>query len=143
MINKGGDKYSLKRDDLIFPELSFIINGVMFAVYNQLGGNHPEKYYQQAVSVGLKNKSIKFIEQYYVPLKFENEIIGKYYLDFLIENKIVLELKRGRYVPPVIYNQTLQYLEALNLPLALIGCFAQDCVVIKRIINHNWTNENS
>lgn len=129
--------YTLRRNDILFPELSFIINGVLFEVHNQLGGGHAEKYYQKAVAIGLKNKELKFKEQQYAPLTFQNENVGRYYLDFLIEDKIILELKRGRYVPIAIFNQTKQYLEALHLQLAIIGCFAQDCVVIKRIVRNS------
>jgi len=38
-----------KRDDLIYPELSYKINGILFDVYNELGPGHKEKYYQAAV----------------------------------------------------------------------------------------------
>jgi len=127
--------YSIRRNDLLYPELSFQINGALFEVFKQVGGGHLEKYYQKAVAQSLKSKNISFVEQYYVPVKFQNEIIVKYYLDFLIENKIVLELKRGRYTSLGVINQTKQYLKALNLQLAIIGCFATDAVITKRILN--------
>jgi GxxExxY protein len=116
-----GGKYIIRNKNLLHPELSFTVNGVLFNVFKQLGGGHEAK--------------IKYKEQYYVPLTFNNKTVGKYFLDFLIEDKIILELKRGRYLPINILNQTKGYLSALNLELALIGCFAQDTVVIKRIIN--------
>lgn len=130
-------KYNLRRKDLLYPELSFKINGVLFDVFKQLGGGHHEKYFQKAVKIGLKNIGLNFVEQFYVPLKFNNEIIGKYFLDFLIEDKIILELKRGKYVPAQVIQQTKQYLSALNLELGLIACFTHREVVIKRIINLN------
>jgi len=122
-MDKGG-----VQTNFLYPELSYEIRGTLFDVHNELGGGHKEKYYQKA-------KNISFVEQYYVPVKFQNEIIVKYYLDFLIENKIVLELKRGRYTSLGVINQTKQYLKALNLQLAIIGCFATDAVITKRILN--------
>jgi len=130
-------KYIVRRDDLLFPELSFKINGVLFDVHKQLGGGHNEKYYQKAVAIGLKNKGINFTEQQYVPLTFQGEYVGKYYLDFLVERKIVLELKRGQFVPAHIIQQAKQYLELLDLQLALIACFTYKGVIVKRIINQN------
>ncbi|EKE07391.1 MAG: hypothetical protein ACD_18C00100G0005 [uncultured bacterium] len=129
------NKYVVNNKNLLYPELSFEINGILFDVFKQIGGGHLEKYYQKAVALGLKNKNINFKEQYYVPLKYENEIVGKYFLDFLIEDKIVIELKRGQFVPANIINQTKQYLVSLNLELALIACFTHKGVFIKRIIN--------
>lgn len=136
MIHDGG-KYTVKNKNLLYPELSFIVNGILFDVHNQIGGSVPEKYIQKSIAVGLKKKGLQFKEQYHVPIYFEGVAIGKYFLDFIIEEKIILELKRGRYVPKNIFDQVNKYLDALNLKLAIIGCFAQDCVVIKRIINHN------
>lgn len=127
--------YFLKRKDLLFPELSFKINGILFDVSNQLGGGHKEKYYQKAISMALTKANLKFIEQKYVPLTYNNEIIGKYFLDFLIEDKLILELKQGKFANAFIIKQTNQYLAALNLQLALIACFTNNGVVIKRIIN--------
>ena len=75
---------------LIYPGLSYTVNGILFNVHNTLGGGHKEKYYQKAVAAGLSFKNIKFEEQYYVPLKCYNKTIGKYYLDFLIQSTFFL-----------------------------------------------------
>jgi GxxExxY protein len=126
----GGDQTKF-----LYTELSYKIRGCLFDVHNALGGGHKEKYYQKAVAEALRSKNISFVEQYYVPVKFQNIIVGKYYLDFLVENKIVLELKRGRYTSVGVINQTKQYLNALDLKLAIIACFATDAVITKRILN--------
>ena len=121
---------------LLYSDLTYKINGAIYDVHNQLGGSQPEKYYQKAVAVSLKQIGISYEEQKYVPLEFNGVHIGKHYLDFLIEDKIVLELKRGRYIAKNVYNQVSKYLETLNLPLGLVACFASDVAVIKRIVNH-------
>ena len=132
---EGNRKYTVNRKDLLYPELSFEVNGVLFEVFKQMGGGHSEKYYQKGVAAGLCQKKIEFKEQFYVPLKCFGENVGKYYLDFLIEGKIILELKRGKFVPIKVIDQVKQYLETLNLQLALVACFTTDGVVIKRIVN--------
>jgi len=136
-MNTKGGKPSIQRPDLLYPKLSYEINGVLFDVHNAIGGAVPEKYIQKAVAEGLRKKNISFEEQYYVPLIFEGKTIGKYYLDFLIEKTIVLELKRGRYIPRAVFSQTLGYLDSLDLKLAIVAGFAYDAVIIKRVINHN------
>lgn len=125
----------IEREDLLYPELSYKIVGALFDVHNQIGGGHPERYYQKAVAIALTNIGLRFSEQYYVPLQFAGKKIGSYYLDFLIEDKIILELKRGRYTSLAVLNQTKQYLQVLSLQLAIIASFATDCVVTKRVIN--------
>jgi GxxExxY protein len=128
-------KYRTRRIDLLYPELSFKITGVLFDVHNTLGGGHPEKYYQKAVALGLKEQGIHFKEQFYVPVQYSQVTIGKYYLDFLIEDKIILELKRGKYYSRGVINQTRQYLDALELKLGILACFGHDSVITKRIVN--------
>lgn len=133
MINKD---YVVRRKDLLYPKLSFRINGILFEVFKQLGGGHEERYYQKAVAAGLRKEEIKFKEQFYVPLNCFGEKVGKYYLDFLIDDKIVLELKRGQFISAQIIHQTKQYLDSLHLKLGIIACFTYKGVIIKRIINN-------
>ncbi|MFH1946685.1 MAG: GxxExxY protein [Candidatus Magasanikbacteria bacterium] len=135
MDNKGGKKYIIRRKDLFYPELSFKLNGIFFEVAKQLGGGHQEKYYQKAIKIGFEKSGIKFIEQAYVPLKFDNEIVGKYFLDFLVEDKIVIEIKRGEFISRKIIDQTKQYLETLDLKLGLLVCFTHGGAIIKRVVN--------
>lgn len=84
-----------KRDDLIYPELSYKINGILFEVYNELGPGHKEKYYQSAIQEALKQNKFKVERELYVPLKYNDVKVGKYYLDFLVDDNIVLEIKKG------------------------------------------------
>ncbi|GEM_PF-3199407 len=98
-------------------------------------GGHQEKFYQKAVGIGLATDQIKFCEQVYVPVKYNGEIITKHFLDFLVDEKIILELKRGQFVPAHVIRQTKQYLQALDLELAVVACFTYSGVVVKRIIN--------
>jgi len=81
------------RNDLLHPELSYKIVGATFEVYNNLGPGYLEKYYQRAIAVALKESGLKFKEQVYATLIFKDVKIGKCFFDFLIEDKIVLELK--------------------------------------------------
>ena len=131
----GGKLYTVRKKDLLFPELSFTINGILFDVAKTLGGGHKEKYYQSAIAEGLKNKGVQFREQVYVPLTYLNQKVGTYFLDFLIDDTIVLELKRGEFISTSIIQQTMQYLTALKLKLGILACFTHGGVVIKRVAN--------
>lgn len=131
------DKYVIAREDLLFPKLSFQINGILFDVAHQLGGGHREQYYERAVRVGLQSAGLSFREQVYVPVRYKEQTIGKYYLDFLVEEKIVLELKRGQFIPANVILQTKEYLAALQMTLGLVACFTHKGVFIKRIVNQH------
>ena len=134
-MDQGGKQYKIIRKDLLYPKLSFLINGVLIDVAKTLGGGHREDYYCKAIETGFNLKNIKFEREVYTPLKYKEQIVGKYFLDFLIENKIILEIKRGKFVSVSVIEQTYQYLSAMKLKLALIACFTYNGVVIKRVIN--------
>ena len=125
------------RKDLIYPELSYQIVGVLFEVYNQLGPGYPEKYYQKAIAEELKNYNLSFQEQVYSPVIFSEKIIGTNYLDFLIENKIILEIKKGSRFSKEHIDQILTYLKTKGLKLGIIANFGPKELKFKRIINLN------
>jgi GxxExxY protein len=126
---------NLRRDDLIYPELSYKIGGILFEVFNELGPGLREEYYQRAIALALKKYKLKYAEQVYAPLKFDGVKIGSYYFDFLIEDKIILEIKRGDYFKPSYIKQINEYLIVSNLSLGLLANFTNTGVKIKRIVN--------
>jgi GxxExxY protein len=125
----------LVREDLLYPELSYQIIGCAYDIYNELGPVHQEKYYQRALAQILKQRNIPFEEQVYSPLKFQGKVIGKLFLDFLIEKKVIVELKKGNYYSKRHIDQVLEYLRTSNLQLAIIINFGSDKVSYKRIVN--------
>ncbi|PIQ68311.1 MAG: hypothetical protein COV91_04795 [Candidatus Taylorbacteria bacterium CG11_big_fil_rev_8_21_14_0_20_46_11] len=120
--------------ELVEKELSYAVTGILFDVYNELGGGYPEKYYQRAVSIALKKKRIPFEEQLLLPLKFEEESIGRFFLDFLIGKKLVLEIKSAPKLYPRDTKQVLSYLRRSNIPLGILANFHRQELQTKRIL---------
>lgn len=128
-------KNELQRTDLVYPELSFGIVGVLYDVYNKLGYGHQEKTYQRAVALALAGKHIVFQEQLFVPVFYEQHKIGNQYFDFLIEGKLVLEIKKGDHFSKSHIDQVYQYLVSSKLQLGILAYFAPQNVHYKRIVN--------
>ena len=128
-------EYKIKKDNLIYPELSFKIVGVLFDAYNELGYGYQEKYYQKAISVILKESKLTFKEQVYFPIKIMEEKIGNYYFDFLIEDKIVLEIKKDEKFKKKNVEQVYSYLKSANLKLGILANFTKNGVKYMRILN--------
>lgn len=122
-------------DTLIYPELSYQIIGILFEVHNLLGNRYQEKYYQRAVAVKLKKSKLSFKKELSVALVIDNEKIGKYSLDFLIEDKIILELKTKPLFTANDYRQIKAYLQATNLKLGILANFFGESLEYKRILN--------
>ena len=126
------------REDLIYRDECFKIVGVLFSVYKELGGSLLEKYYQKALALAFKKTGIKFTEQFPVKLYFEKELIGKFFIDFLIEirdAKIVLEIKKHENFGLKNIDQVKSYLKALNLQLGILANFTHSGVKFKRIVH--------
>jgi GxxExxY protein len=124
-----------KDEKVIYPELSYKIVGCLFEVYNELGSNHREKYYQSAVEQELINAGIGYNKELKADLRYKNKIVGKNYFDFLIDDKIVLEIKVGSYFKKKDFEQVLDYLKTSGYKLGIVGLFKKDEVKFFRILN--------
>lgn len=122
------------KKQLLHKELSYKVIGTLFDVYNTLGPGYQEKYYQKAISVSLKKNCLKFKEQVHVPLEYNQIKIGNYFIDFIIEDLIALEIKAKAYFHQRDIKQVLAYLNAHELELGLLANFTTSGLVFKRIL---------
>lgn len=122
---------------LIYPELSYKIVGAMFAVHNALGPTYAEKHYQQALEKAFKAEKLEFTPQADIPLFYKDsrQKIGFFKADFLIEHKIVLELKTVRQITYDHCRQLMRYLKQTKYQLGIIANFRRQRLETKRIIN--------
>lgn len=81
---------TLRRKDIIEPDLSYRLIGVLFDVYDTIGPNHREHVYQKAIAQALVKRGMLFKEQARVPLQYDGKQVGAYILDFVIEDRIIL-----------------------------------------------------
>lgn len=125
----------MNNPNIIEKELSYKIMGILFEVHNKLGGEYQEKYYQRAIAKAFKENKISFKEQIPVDLNFNGEKIGKYILDFLVERKIILEIKAAPRLKPIYFRQVRAYLKAHHLELGILANFKGDLLTYKRILH--------
>lgn len=120
--------------ELIYPELSYRIVGLLYKIYNRLGGGYQEKVYQQALRNELLLNELHFLEQVRTDINYGRKTIGRYYLDFIVDHKIVLELK----VAPRFYAkdimQVLNYLRSSGLELGILASLNRNNIFYKRIL---------
>lgn len=120
---------------LLYPELSYKILGILFKVHTELGGEFEEKYYQRAVEkMFIKNK-ISYKRELKSDVIFDGEKIGKYFLDFLVEDRIIVELKAIPKVLPIHFRQVRTYLKVNGLELGIIANFRGGKLTYNRILN--------
>ena len=125
----------LNRQDLVYPELSYGIVGCAFEVHNSLGGGHHEKYFQRALSEAFKNHDLNFSQQVYCPLQYKGKVVGRNFMDFVVDDKIVVEIKKGNRYSKQHINQVVDYLKTNKKKLAILINFGLSEVSFKRIVN--------
>ncbi|HCR52284.1 MAG: hypothetical protein A3F53_01390 [Candidatus Zambryskibacteria bacterium RIFCSPHIGHO2_12_FULL_48_10] len=116
-----------KDSKLLYPKLSYEIVGMCFEVHNELGQFAREKQYANLVEQKLKNKGIKYERE--CPLGDSGNIV-----DFVIENKIVLELKTVRVLGRTHYRQLQNYLQQTKVELGLLLNFSDKLLSPKRVL---------
>ncbi len=121
--------------DLIYKELCYKLTGLAYEIDNTMGSGFEEKVYANAFEELLKREKIKYAREVYYPITINGKIIAKKFFDFLIEDKIVLELKCGENRYKNVCKQVFQYLKTSDLKLGLVVRFTKDGVLVKRIPN--------
>lgn len=124
-----------KKVDLVHPEISYKLVGMAFNVHNKIGGGLREAAYESAFAEALKRSSVQYERQINAPIKYLDKKVANRFLDFLIENKVVVELKVGGKFLRKDIEQLYEYLKIANLKLGLIINFSKREVTFKRIVN--------
>jgi len=122
-------------EKVIYPELSYKINGILFNVHNNLGRYLNEKQYSDAIEQGLKTMNVNYKRELAIPPSFIGEEEGRNKIDFIVENKIVIEVKAKRVLDRGDYYQLRRYLDSFGKKLGLLVNFRSKYLNIKRVIN--------
>ncbi|OGM86976.1 hypothetical protein A2614_01695 [Candidatus Woesebacteria bacterium RIFOXYD1_FULL_40_21] len=121
-------------DKLLYTDLTYRIRGVFFTVYNNLGFGHKEIVYQKVLAKEFDKVGVKYKREPRLKIVYDNEVVGTYVPDFLVEDKIVVELKSSQFFPPDLDKQILNYLKVTGYKLALAVNFGQSKLDIRRRI---------
>jgi GxxExxY protein len=121
---------------LLYEDISYKIRGCAFDVYNQLGFGHKENVYQKALALEFKNKNIEFTAEESLPIIYQGEKIGIYRPDFIVDKKVIVELKAVPFMPKSYETQLTYYLKGTNYELGFIINFGSPKLDIRRKI---WT----
>jgi len=124
-----------KDNKIIYPELSYKIVGAAFEVYNNLGYGLREDYYQKAFAQELTNMNLTHEREKVIDMSYKGSKVGKHRLDFIVGNKIVVELKTRHALGYPYIKQVTSYLKSGGYKLAIILYFTKDGVKHRRVLN--------
>jgi len=108
-------------------QLSYIIRGAIFDVYNTLGPGLLESVYQKALAYELSKQPIKTETEVPVPVVYKNQKMDLgFRFDILVDRKVLVELKSVEQLHEVHHKQVLTYLKLTDLKLGLLVNFNSD-----------------
>ncbi len=122
-------------EGLIYSDLSYSLVGLVYNVYNSLGFGYQEKYYQRAYASELEKIGLKFKREQKCVINYQGKQIGRYFIDFVVDDKIVIEFKVANDFYLQHTKQVLGYLKATGLKLGILFLFTQNGIKYKRIVN--------
>jgi len=127
---------------LIYEDLTYRIRGAIFNVYNKLGPGHKENIYQKAFEEELKKYSLSFEKEKKIDVVYGERNIDTYRPDFIIENKVIIEIKVLPFLGKIEEKQIWSYLKGSNYRLALLVNFGASELEIKRIV-YDFAQDNN
>jgi len=123
-------------DKLLYSELTYKIRGAIYKVYNTLGFGHKEQVYHKALAIELKKSGIEFGDEVALDVRYENQTVGNYRPDFVIDRKILIEIKALPFIGRDAETQMIYYLKGTGYNLGLLVNFGSSKLEIRRKV---WT----
>jgi GxxExxY protein len=120
-------------------EISYIIRGCIFKVYNAVGPGLLESAYCMALAYELRKAGLEVKEQVGLPFIYEEiKLDIGYRIDLLVNGKVIIEVKSVESLTDVYYKQVVTYLQLSGCKLGLLVNFNSSKIDenIKRIVNH-------
>ena len=116
--------------------LTEVTIGASFEVANTLGKGFIEKVYANSLAIELGQKGIIAQQESPIKVYYKDKVVGDFYADLLIENRLLVETKATTSINNIHIAQCLNYLKATGFRLALLINFGGSGVQVKRVV-HN------
>lgn len=121
-------------EEYLYNDLTHAIIGIAYKVYNTLGYGVREQYVHRAFSSEFDAVKLSYVHEFSISLIYNGKKIGDYRLDFIVDDKVIVEIKIVPVMKQAHIKQALEYLRTTKKKLALLIFFTPQCVQIKRII---------
>jgi GxxExxY protein len=113
-------------------ELTHQIISCAYQVYNILGFGFLESVYKKAMLIELERNKLKTEPEKPLKVYYSNKVVGEFYVDLLVEDEIIIELKSVENLTKAHEVQLVNYLNGLKTEIGLLINFGPNGVDIKR-----------
>jgi GxxExxY protein len=118
---------------LLHAEITDKIIAAAYEVYNQLGFGFSEKVYENAMMIKIAQKNLKAVQQAPISVLFESSLVGEYFADMLVEDKVIVEFKAISELSKAHEAQLVNYLKATGIKVGLLINFSDKLKIVRRV----------
>ena len=119
---------------MLEDKITYEINGSVYEVNRLLGPGFLEKVYENALLFELQNRGLKAESQVPITVNYKDKVVGEYFADILVEEKIILEIKAVERLSKIHEAQIINYLKATGYKVGLLINFTYPKAEIKRFV---------
>ena len=119
-----------------YKELTEKIIGIFYKVYNNLGYGFLENVYENAMMIDFKKENIPAVSQYAIKVFYEDEIVGEYFADILVDDKVIVEIKAVKNLAIEHEAQLLNYLKATDKEVGLLLNFGPKPKIKRKVFDN-------
>ena len=109
---------------------------IFYKVYNKLGYGFLEKVYENAMMIEFEREGIPVASQFAIKVFYEDKIIGEYFTDILVDNKVIIEIKAARNLASENEAQLLNYLKATDIEVGLLLNFGPKPEIKRKVFDN-------
>jgi len=109
---------------------------IFYKVYNKLGYGFLEKIYENAMMIEFRKAGISAESQFAIKVFYEDKIIGEYFADMLVDNKVIIEIKAARNLTLENEAQLLNYLKATDIEVGLLLNFGPKPEIKRKVFDN-------
>ena len=117
-------------------DLTQTIIGCAYKVHNTLGSGFLEKVYENALRIELEKLGLRVKQQEPINVEYEGQVVGEYYVDLWVDERVVVELKAAQSIAKEHEVQLVNYLTATRIDLGLLLNFGPSVQVRRKFRNY-------
>lgn len=122
--------------EYLHKELTSVIIRCFYEVYNKLGYGFLEKVYEKSLEIELKKNGFQVERQKPINVYYDNNLVGDYFADLLVENTVIVELKAAEAICEEHENQLINYLKATDIEVGLLLNFGKKPEIRRKIFSN-------
>lgn len=124
-------------NDYLYQDLTLSVIACFYKVYNKLGFGFLERVYENALLIELTKNELKIGRQKPINVYYDNKLVGEYFADLIVEDKVIIELKAAETLIEEHELQLINYLKAINIEVGLLLNFGRKPEIKRKIFTND------